>query len=453
MTGHKILIVDDEKNIRRSMKMICSSAGYEVEVAADGVSAMQILRQQPISLILLDINLPGEDGLEILSVIKKSWPDLLVIMITGFATIENAIQATRRGAYDFFEKPVSKEKLLLTLKNALQAQHLEKENLQLKRRVFGTTEMIGESPAARKIMDQIKKVAPTDGRVLILGESGTGKELIARAIHQHSQRRDKPFIKLNCAAIPEELIESELFGCVKGAFTGATETRQGKFSQADGGTFFLDEIGDMSLKVQAKVLRVLQEGEFEKVGGQKTESVDVRILAATNKNLEEEVQAGRFRKDLFFRLNVVPIHSVPLRQRREDIPVLVMHFIRQFCAEYGYLEKKISKEVLPILQSYSWPGNIRELKNIIERLVIMASADTITVAELPDQLQQKFEIEKKEFEKGLSLRDLRDKIEKEYILFTLEKHDWNISQSARILGIDRTNLHKKMNGLGIAKIP
>ncbi len=451
MTGHNLLVVDDEKNIRRSIKMICTSAGYAVETAVDGTEALQILQQKPISLVLLDINLPGEDGLAILSVIKKSFPEIIVIMITGFATIDNAVQATRRGAYDFFEKPVSKEKLLLTLKNALQVKSLEKENILLKKQMLSETEMIGQSLAAQKIIEQIQKVAPTDGRVLILGESGTGKELIARAIHQHSRRREHPFIKLNCAAIPEELIESELFGCVKGAFTGATETRQGKFSQADGGTFFLDEIGDMSLKVQAKVLRVLQEGEFEKVGAQKTESVNVRILAATNKNLEEEVRQGHFREDLFFRLNVVPIHSAPLRRRTGDIPVLVEHFIKRFCDEYGYTHKTTAPEVMQVLQNYSWPGNIRELKNIIERLVIMTSAGHITTADLPDHLQEKFEIVKDDFSEGLSLKELRDKIESNYIRFTLEKHGWNISQCARVLGIDRTNLHKKMNTLGISK--
>ncbi|KAA3616718.1 MAG: sigma-54-dependent Fis family transcriptional regulator [Calditrichaeota bacterium] len=448
---HSILVVDDEKNIRRSIKMICEAEGYKIETAEDGTAAMAKLAEHKISLVLLDINLPGKDGLTLLSDIKKTYPNIIIIMITGFATIENAVEATRRGAYDFFEKPVSKEKLLLTLKNALQNKRLEKENIQLKKKMFGEAEMIGQSQAAKNINEQIKKVAPTDGRVLILGESGTGKELIARAIHKNSRRSDKPFVKLNCAAIPEELIESELFGCVKGAFTGATETRQGKFSQADGGTILLDEIGDMSLTVQAKVLRVLQEGEFEKVGGQKTERADVRILAATNKNLADEVECGRFREDLYFRLNVVPINSVPLRQRVADIPELVAHFVEYFCQEYGYAIKKIEPEVLSILKKYPWPGNIRELKNTIERLVIMSSDERISSADLPDQFRSEFEVDEKAYFLELTLKEIRDRTERDYIRFTLEKYDWNISRSARVLGIDRTNLHKKINSLGITK--
>lgn len=451
MIEHSILVVDDEKNIRRSIKMICEAEGYKIETAEDGTAAMAKLAEHKISLVLLDINLPGKDGLTLLSDIKKTYPNIIIIMITGFATIENAVEATRRGAYDFFEKPVSKEKLLLTLKNALQNKRLEKENIQLKKKMFGEAEMIGQSQAAKNINEQIKKVAPTDGRVLILGESGTGKELIARAIHKNSRRSDKPFVKLNCAAIPEELIESELFGCVKGAFTGATETRQGKFSQADGGTILLDEIGDMSLTVQAKVLRVLQEGEFEKVGGQKTERADVRILAATNKNLADEVECGRFREDLYFRLNVVPINSVPLRQRVADIPELVAHFVEYFCQEYGYAIKKIEPEVLSILKKYPWPGNIRELKNTIERLVIMSSDERISSADLPDQFRSEFEVDEKAYFLELTLKEIRDRTERDYIRFTLEKYDWNISRSARVLGIDRTNLHKKINSLGITK--
>ncbi|MCA9733323.1 MAG: sigma-54-dependent Fis family transcriptional regulator [Deferribacteres bacterium] len=451
MHNHRLLVVDDEKNIRRSIKMICTSEGYTVDVAEDGNVAMQILAEKNIALVLLDINLPGDDGLEILSQIKSKYPQVVVIMITGFATIQNAVEATKRGAYDFFEKPVSKEKLLITIKNALRNLRLEHENRQLKSDMLGETEMVGQSKLAKSITAQIMKVAPTDGRVLILGESGTGKELIARAIHKNSRRKDKPFVKLNCAAIPEELIESELFGSVKGAYTGATETRQGKFSAADGGTLFLDEIGDMSLKVQAKVLRVLQEGEFEKVGGQQTEKVDVRILAATNKDLQEEVNRGRFRDDLYFRLNVVPIVSAPLRERPEDIPELIAHFLQQFCAEHGTPIKTVDPQPMEILQKYPWPGNIRELKNTIERLVIMTAGNTITTDDLPDQLQGKFTVDESSFYSNPTLKEVRDQTERDYIVFTLDKFDWNISQCARVLGIDRTNLHKKMNALGIGK--
>lgn len=450
MANGIILIIDDEKNIRRSVEMICSSEGYQVATAANAEAAWPVLQEQRVDLILLDINLPGTDGLTLLSRLKTKHPDMPVIIISGYGTVENAVTATKRGAFDFIEKPIHKEKLLLAIKRALEHRRLEQENLALRERISGRYRMIGESAAMQKIMAQIEKVAPTDGRVLILGESGTGKELIARAIHDHSRRKHKAFVKVNCAAIPEELIESELFGSVKGAFTGATATRDGKFTQADGGTLFLDEVGDMSLKVQAKVLRALQEGEIEKVGGNKVERVDVRVIAATNKNLDEEVRAGRFREDLYFRLNVIPIVSPPLRTHKEDIPILINHFIEQYCEENGFRKISISDAALQNLVEYDWPGNVRELKNLIERLVIMSTGSEITTEDLPPHLFEPQNLLPRFLaEEGLSLKSLRERVEKEYIRQTLERCEWNISKAARLLDIDRTNLHKKINNYGL----
>lgn len=446
-----ILVVDDEKNIRRSVELICAGEGYEVKTAAGGAEALDILQAQPVDLLLLDISMPGTDGLTLLKEIRPKFPNTVTIIISGHGTVENAVTATRHGAYDFIEKPILKEKLLLAIANALKNRSLQQENVQLRARLAGQQQMIGNSPAMQKIVEQIKKVAPTDGRVLILGESGTGKELIARAIHDNSKRAEAAFVKVNCAAIPEELIESELFGSVKGAFTGATDTRQGKFSQADGGTLFLDEVGDMSLKVQAKVLRALQEGEIEKVGGSKTERVDVRVIAATNKNLEDEVKAGRFREDLFFRLNVIPLISPPLRQRRDDVPVLIEHFIASYCSDNGFRRMAISEAALQALQAYHWPGNIRELKNIIERLVIMSGSERIEKADLPaNLLAGEGQSEQSTWREGMTLKQIREQVERQAINQVLQKYDGNISQAARALGVDRTNLHKKINTLGIS---
>lgn len=440
-----ILIVDDEKNIRRSVEMICSGEGYAARTAADTEEAWKFLEGMTFDLVILDIMMPGTDGLTFLKSIRKQYPDVTVIMVSGHATVQNAVIATKEGAYDFIEKPISKEKLLLSIKNALQNRLLQQENLRLKQQITGTYELIGESNAMLEILDQIKKVAPTNGRVLITGESGTGKELIARAIHENSPRKSKPFIKVNCAAIPEELIESELFGSEKGAYTGAHQTREGKFSLADGGTLFLDEVGDMSLNVQAKVLRVLQEGEFEKVGGQKLIKVDVRVLAATNKNLEAEVKAGTFRNDLYFRLNVIPIISQPLRSRKDDIPILIETFIKQYAQENGVRMKHVSAAAMSVLHTYDWPGNIRELKNVIERLMIMCSSEKIDVNDLPAHIHSPTTHLPFQMETGLTLKDLRDKVEREYILSTLKKNNWNVSKTAKELAIDRTNLHKKIN--------
>jgi two-component system nitrogen regulation response regulator NtrX len=451
MSNAFILIVDDEKNIRRSVEMICAGEGYRVKTAADGREALAVLDSEPVDLVLLDIVMPGTDGLALLRQIHTRFPEVVVVMISGHATIQNALAAAKEGAYDFIEKPISKEKLLISVRNALGNRRLRKENLELRQQVSGRYRLIGESPAMKEVLDQIAKVAPTNGRVLILGESGTGKELIARAIHDNSARRDGPFIKVNCAAIPEELIESELFGSEKGAYTGATETREGKFSLADGGTLFLDEVGDMSLKVQAKVLRVLQEGEFERVGGHKSQKVDVRVLAATNKDIEAEVSAGRFREDLLFRLNVVPIVSPPLRRRKEDIPILVEYFIESYSRENGSRPKRLTPAAMKALRQYDWPGNIRELKNIIERMMIMCSSDTIDVGDLPAHIQTPTSQISLRLQPGMTLKELRESVERKYILAALRRHNWNVSQAAKELDIDRTNLHKKIRYYGLAE--
>ncbi len=447
-----ILVVDDERNIRRTLDMILVGEGYTVLCAESGAHAAALAEQHRPDAVILDIVLPDIDGIEVLKRIKAQTVDLPVIMISGHGTVQDAVQATRLGAYDFLEKPLSREKVLLTLEHALQARSLAEENRSLRQEAEARFEMIGDSPAMRAIRDQVGRVAPTGGRVLILGESGTGKELIARAVHRNSRRADGPFIRVNCAAIPEELIESELFGSDRGAFTGAVKTRDGKFLQADGGTLFLDEIGDMSLNVQAKVLRALEQGEFERVGGSQTIRVDVRVLAATNRDIARLVEGGRFREDLYFRLNVVPIFVPPLRERRDDIPPLIGHFARQYAEENGFRQKAVSEEAMEILCAYAWPGNIRELRNLVERLSIMVSGETIGPSDLPDDLRAARAIARANVSaQGKSLREIREQVERDYIRAILEEHGWNVTQAARELGIERTNLHKKIKFYGIEK--
>lgn len=449
MPSSHILIVDDEPNIRRSVEMILHSAGYEVAQAASAAEATQRLSEQKFDLLLLDIVMPEMDGLQFLPTLKSLPYRPIVIMVSGNATIQNAVAATREGAYDFIEKPISKEKLLLAVKNALAQQQLAEENSRLRREISGKFEMIGDSPALQNIREQISRVAPTNTRVLILGESGTGKELVARAIHESSERASGPFIKVNCAAIPEDLIESELFGHEKGAFTGATASREGKFQLADRGTLFLDEVGDMSLKVQAKVLRVLQEGEFERVGGTKTQHVEVRVLAATNKNLEEEVRRGNFREDLWYRLNVVPLVMPALRERRDDIPVLIEHFTGLYCAENGFKRKYFTAEALEKLTQYHWPGNIRELRNTVERLVIMTPRENITPADLPMSMQTVHAAAGPRFPIGTTLEEVRKQVERDYITACLQAAEGNMSRAAQMLGLERSHLYKKMKALGL----
>ena len=445
--SQNILIIDDERNIRRTLDMILSGEGYQVFTCASTQAGLDVIKKERIHLVLLDIVMPETNGLDLLPKLLKVRPDLAVIMISGHGNVQNAVLAIKRGAYDFLEKPLDRDKVLLAISRALQTRELTEENRHLKQQIEGRYEMLGQSPALTEIRDQIARVAPTNGRVLILGESGTGKELIARAVHKMSHRAKNPFIKVNCAAIPEELIESELFGSDRGAFTGAVKTRDGKFLQADRGTLFLDEIGDMSLSVQAKVLRALEQGEFERVGGAKTFQVDVRVIAATNKNLHAEVECGKFREDLYFRLNVVPLTAPPLRERREDVPELAEHFLNTYAEENGFLPKALSEETRDLLLQYDWPGNIRELKNLVERLSIMVSGDTIYPEDLPPLDGMSIPKQPGSFPDlgvGKTLRQVREAVERHYIAEALERHGGNVTRASNALGIERTNLHKKI---------
>lgn len=445
--SQNILIIDDERNIRRTLDMILSGEGYQVFTCASAQAGLGVLQKELIHLVLLDIVMPEVNGLDVLPELLKVRSDLAVIMISGHGNVQNAVLAIKRGAYDFLEKPLDRDKVLLAISRALQTRKLAAENRHLKQQIEGRYEMVGQSPALAEIRNQIARVAPTNGRVLILGESGTGKELVARAVHKMSHRANNPFIKVNCAAIPEELIESELFGSDRGAFTGAVKTRDGKFLQADGGTLFLDEIGDMSLSVQAKVLRALEQGEFERVGGAKTFRVDVRVIAATNKNLHAEVERGEFREDLYFRLNVVPLTAPPLRDRREDIPALAEHFLNAYAKENGFLPKTLSAEARDLLLQYNWPGNIRELKNLVERLSIMVSGDTIYPEDLPALDGMTIPKQPGSFPDlgaGKTLRQVREAVERHYIAQALERHKGNVTRASNALGIERTNLHKKI---------
>ncbi|WP_302504256.1 sigma-54-dependent transcriptional regulator [Geoalkalibacter halelectricus] len=446
-----ILIVDDEPNIRLSLEGIFQDEGFRPIFSASGEEALDKIRDENPDLMLLDIWMPGIDGLETLRRAKEQWPDLLVIMMSGHGTIETAVKALKLGAYDFIEKPLALEKVLTCIQNALKMGQLLEENRNLRARIGKAHEMIGSSEAIRVLKEQISIAAPTSGWVLITGENGTGKELVARAIHSLSQRRDKPFIEVNCAAIPEDLIESELFGHEKGSFTGATALRKGKFDLAHEGTLFLDEIGDMSLKTQAKVLRILQERKFERVGGSRTIEVDVRVIAATNKNLEEQIAQGNFREDLFYRLNVLPFHVPPLRERKEDIPALAKHFLEHFSRQESREIKSLTPEAVAALKNYSWPGNVRELKNLIERLVIMTPSNEITPAHLPNHLagrQDGGAIRRSGIDAS-NFREAKEEFEREFIVQKLEENDWNISRTAEIIDLERSNLHRKIKSFGI----
>jgi DNA-binding NtrC family response regulator len=420
-----------------------------VEVAGSGSVGLEKLAELEVDGVLLDVAMPEMDGLEVLARIRSEYPEAFVVMMSGNATIETAVQATKLGAHDFVEKPLSTDKLLLTVQNALSFTRLRRERDQLAARAANDYAMIGRSGAMRAIFEKIEKTAPSSGRVLISGENGTGKELVARAIHEHSKRSKGPFIKLNCAAIPSELIESELFGHEKGSFTGATQQRRGKFELADGGTIFLDEIGDMNPNAQAKVLRVLQEGEFERVGGDKTLKCDVRVVAATNKTLQEEIAGGRFREDLFYRLNVVPIEMPALRERRDDIPDLVSHFVAALCRSNDRKPKQVVPRAITLLMQYDWPGNVRELKNSLERLVILTGeSELIDEQDVQEALPAVRPVSGK-YTRGTSLRDLVASAEREIILAALRENDHHISNTARDLQLERSHLYKKMKALGI----
>jgi len=449
-----VMVIDDYENIRRTLRTILESEGYDVLDTPTAEEGLRALEEHGADCLLLDLKLPGMSGLDALTKLQANHPgetQVPVVVISGHGTVGDAVQATRLGAFDFLEKPLDRDRVVITLRNALKQRAMARQVDKLRQQVKGRFEMIGKSSLMHKLFDQIAKVAPTKGRVLISGESGTGKELIARAIHDYSPLVGSEFVKVNCAAIAPELIESELFGHEKGAFTGATGRKRGLFEVADGGTIFLDEIGDMAQSAQAKVLRVLQTGELTRVGGERVIKVDVRVIAATNKDLAREVEAGGFREDLYFRLNVVPILSPPLREHREDIPDMVQHFVREFCAENGFKVKDVEAAVIERLVQYGWPGNVRELKNIIERVVIM-SDDVIRVEDLPPFLSVSttpaFDLGRY---RDRTLREFKEEMERDFILMRLEEHEWNISRAATTLGIERTNLHKKLKAYNIQR--
>jgi two-component system, NtrC family, nitrogen regulation response regulator NtrX len=444
-----VLIVDDEAGVRSALSGVLRDEGYEVETVDSGEACLDRVARAPYDVIVLDIWLPGMDGLVTLARLRERRVDAPVVMISGHGNIESAVRAIKLGAYDFVEKPLSLEKTVLVVGNAVRQRRLEAENRALRAHVDRRLTMVGESYAMGQLREQVAMAAPTNGRVLIYGENGTGKELVARSIHAMSRRRTGPFVEVNCAAIPEELIESELFGHVKGSFTGATADRRGKFELADGGTLFLDEIGDMSLKTQAKVLRALQEQFVEPVGGTAGVRVDVRVLAATNKDLPTEIRAARFREDLYFRLNVIPISVPALRERPGDIPLLAQHFMTALAYEYGRRPKRFDPGAATILQSYRWPGNVRELRNVIERLMIMVPGETVTSSDLsffdggfvPPDLRSG---------PPMPLHEARELFEREYILRALSAQQGNISRTADALGVERSNLYRKMRAFGIA---
>jgi two-component system nitrogen regulation response regulator NtrX len=449
MTKAAILIVDDEEGVQSSLRGILEDTGFDAEGVSSGEECLASLARKEYAVVLLDVWLPGIDGIQVLEEVRKRSPATSVIMISGHASIEAAVRATKLGAFDFVEKPLSLEKTLLVVKNALHQRSLEEENRLLREQIGQKYVMIGSSVPMQALRQQIAFAAPTNGRVLIYGENGTGKELVAHLLHLHSPRRDRPFVEMNCAAIPEELIESELFGHMKGSFTGATEDKEGKFAQADGGTLFLDEVGDMSSKTQAKVLRVLEEQRFTPVGGSASMNVDVRVIASTNKDLEKEIEAGNFREDLYYRLNVIPFQIPPLRERREDIPELTRYFLEDFAGKYARKPPTFTRKALEILECYPWPGNVRELRNIMERVIIMAPQRRLDVFDLPEAVLRRTILTAPEPNGGASLQDAREQFERAFILQKLMEHKGNVSHAAQALQIERSNLYRKMRQLGI----
>jgi len=445
----QVLIVDDELGIRTSLSGVLEDEGYETSAVESGEDCLQALADRYFDVVLLDIWLPGMDGLEVLERVKSLENRPEIIMISGHGNIETAVKATKLGAYDFLEKPLSVDKTLIVVKNAAEARKLRSENVDLKREAFPPSEIVGESIPLKALRQQIGLMAPTNGRVLIFGESGTGKELVARAIHAQSLRRQEMFVEVNCAAIPEDMIESELFGQCKGAFPGASSDKAGKFQKADGGTLFLDEVGDMSLKTQSKVLRTLDEGRIVPVGREEAVKVDARVIAATNKDLEEEIGKGNFREDLFYRLNVIPFYVSPLRERREDIPLLARHFLHEFSAAYGRRSKEMSEDATEVLLRYSWPGNVRELRNVVERVVIMnPTAHRIERKHLPPLLYR--EGSRRNLGEFSTLHQARAAYERDYILKKLDENHGNVSRTADALGLERSHMYRKMKTLGIA---
>jgi two-component system nitrogen regulation response regulator NtrX len=449
----RILVIDDEPGIRQALGQLLEYEGFEVKTASGGAEGITIYDSFRPQLVFLDVKMAGLDGLEVLKRLRQADPNATVVMISGHATIQTAVEATQLGAYDILEKPLDTDRVLVLLRNAFETRHLSEENARLRETIESRYEIVGRSFGIRALIDRIDKVAATPARVLITGENGTGKELVARAIHRGSSRTKKPFVEVNCAAIPSELIESELFGHMKGSFTGAVSDRAGKFEQADGGTLFLDEIGDMSPSAQAKVLRVLQDGVVTRIGGSKPVQVDVRVLAATNKELESEIKEGRFREDLYYRLNVVPITVPPLRERREDIPLLVVHFLQQFAARDGLPARGVSEEALKRLSELEWPGNVRELRNTVERLVILASAATIQAADV-ERLVGRRAAEPAGLGNLIdcgTFEEFKQAAERAFLMAKLRAFDWNVSETARALDMPRSNLYKKIERYALTR--
>ena len=451
-----VLVADDEDDIRASLRMILEYEGIEQVEARSGPEALQSVADAHPDAVLLDIKMPRMDGLEVLAELRRRDADLPVVVISGHGTIATAVQATKLGAFDFMEKPLERDRVLLVLRNAFEQRRLRAENRDLRLSFEERFRMVGSSPALKQVQAAVARAAPAKAAVLITGESGTGKELVARAIHRNSPRAERPFVKVNCAAIPEELIESELFGHVKGSFTGAHRDQLGKFVQADGGTIFLDEVGDMSLKTQAKVLRVLQDGEVEPVGAAKTLTVDVRVVAATNKNLPAEIAAGTFREDLYFRLNVIPIAIAPLRERREDVAPLVAHFSETFCRENDSRAKRFTPEALQALSELPWRGNLRELRNAVERLLIMTPGESIRPSDIPSGIGLALAADAAPGTPAVpvhaaTLQDFKDTAERAFLVTKLREHDWNIAATAKAIDTPRSNLYKKLEAYGISQ--
>jgi two-component system, NtrC family, nitrogen regulation response regulator NtrX len=459
MARARILVIDDEAAIRDSLRMTLEYEGYEFIGAATGQEGLSLAERDAPDLVLLDVKMPGMDGLEVLDRLRSMNETLPVVVISGHGTISTAVEATKKGAIDFIEKPFASDRVLVSLRNALDQGRLRDENRSLKKAVEVRHQMIGDSAGLKQVMAAVGRAAPTNATVLIHGESGVGKELVARTIHRNSLRSRERFVQVNCAAIPEELIESELFGHEKGSFTGATEKQVGKFEQADRGTIFLDEVGDMSAKTQAKVLRVLQEGEVERLGSARTIKVDVRVIAATNKNLEEEIEKGRFREDLYFRLAVIPIYVPSLRERPEDIPLLVRHYVDYFSRENNARQKRITQAAIDALQRYRWKGNIRELRNTVERLIIMTGGDTIDASDLPEMVRSSSiaggptvgVVPGADSSRAGTLREFKDSAERAYLVAKLRENGWNISKTAEIIDTPRSNLYKKLEQYQISQ--
>ena len=446
-----VLVVDDERNIQLTLSRALSMAGYAVETAAGGREALEKIAALPVDVVVMDVRMPDLDGLAVLEKAREMRPDLPVLIMSGHGSIETVRSAFKLGAFDYLEKPITeRDKLLVSVRNALAMQSLRVENAALLREA-GHLEMVGSGPAMERLFEVIRRAAPSEGRVLLTGENGSGKELVARALHDQSRRLGGPFVKLNCAAVPAELIESELFGHERGAFTGAVAARRGKFELADGGTLFLDEVADMPAAMQAKVLRVLQEGEFERVGGQQTIRCDVRVIAATNKDLAAEVEVGRFREDLYYRLNVVPVHVPALREHKEDLPELCSRFLSEACERNGRRPMQLSREALLALYAHDWPGNVRELRNQLERLVILCDGPEVAASDVVRLLPGTRRPRTDRFRSGVGFHELVEEAEREIILSALDQHQGNVSDTSRALGLERSHLYKKMRALGVKR--